>query len=575
MLTNLNKLPLNQETINSNISLLIMHIYILLTTEKIQIFKCFSKIISEPKKFDKSFLPSLPHDEDYEIFNEYRKLEKDPFEFYQCSKGHIYTIGDCKKPATVGVCPTCKEPIGGTNHELIAGNTAKNDLNQKVQTGYCSVNPNERDDQPESIRNMGIINTSILRLLLDCVLFISSKLNDQNLIFDSLNSEYFYQQILVDIKKLSNSIHHSPDESLLFIHFILNELKNFSSIQNQYEYKSSLKEKKDRIKFENIFCQLISNNILKNESINNLIHQLTNILTKDAENSDNDQLFRIAYDLVDIHSDNLFLNEKNFWLFRRQITIDNMINTFNNSIENKNKHKLLNYFIIRMKELEAIKYLSSISKMVLLLHSTFNRQIDRKTASSIQLSELIDGKKSINDFSFKEIVKTGIGHFLKALKIVGTNLKQRVNNNLANKLNENDKYLSKVNTINEIDLYKQLPLSYLLPNTSNKDGVYIYSLIVYLAALQNEFIQFFTDLNGSNVQNNQNDFENLNTFDLISFSCEKEIQKFIYINSNYSLEAHNETNLEYDFSKIEKCIENKLLIDKPFIDLKVFLNYLL
>jgi hypothetical protein len=58
-------------------------------------------------------LPSLPHDDDYELFQEFKKLNKEAAKFYKCSNGHLYTIGNCTEPAVTGKCPTC----GGRDHQ--------------------------------------------------------------------------------------------------------------------------------------------------------------------------------------------------------------------------------------------------------------------------------------------------------------------------------------------------------------------------------------------------------------------------------------------------------------------------
>jgi hypothetical protein len=39
----------------------------------------------------------------------------------RCSCGELYAIGECGKPMEVGQCPSCKRPIGGTNHAYVNG----------------------------------------------------------------------------------------------------------------------------------------------------------------------------------------------------------------------------------------------------------------------------------------------------------------------------------------------------------------------------------------------------------------------------------------------------------------------
>lgn len=100
------------------IALLVNHVHaLLIQSDKKSILKPFSDLLEAPEKYVKSYLPSVPHDDDFEIF---QMLDNDGT--YQCENGHLYTIGDCKKPATNSVCHTCKRPIGGTGYALNQGN---------------------------------------------------------------------------------------------------------------------------------------------------------------------------------------------------------------------------------------------------------------------------------------------------------------------------------------------------------------------------------------------------------------------------------------------------------------------
>lgn len=134
------------------------------------------------------------------------------------------------------------------------------------------------------------------------------------------------------------------------------------------------------------------------------------------------------------------------------------------------------------------------------------------------------------------------------------------------KLNLNDKVLRNIS----LDEFYKLPIGYLLCNTSN-EGIYIYSLIFYLINLQNEFVQFYLSSIKSKGNMVEIELENLSKNDCISFSIEKDLQRIIYMHSNYSLENSQNVNLEFDFVKIQESIEKRFLIDKPVIKTEVSL----
>lgn len=136
--------------------------------------------------------------------------------------------------------------------------------------------------------------------------------------------------------------------------------------------------------------------------------------------------------------------------------------------------------------------------------------------------------------------------------------------NLANKFRAKD-----------LEDLESFPLSYLISNSSG-NGVYLYSLVSYLIRLHNDFIEFYlnfkNDISKSKINLesfNRVELENLNINDCINFSVDKEILQIVYTHSNYSLENVQETNLEYNFVKIQQTIDNRFFLDKPLINNKV------
>jgi hypothetical protein len=572
MIIDNSRLPFEPEICNSDpaLSMLLFHFHVLLENFTIDCLRPFYLLLKNTAQFSKSFLPSILHDDDFEAFAQFKKINTEPLAFYTCKNGHVYSIADCTKPATVGVCPTCKEPIGGLSYKLADGNQKLDDLIEKTQYGYFLSDIIERTT-PQSIRNMGLLNTSMLRLILNCTMYLSSiKSREEtfNVINKSLNlnkdelGDFLLKQIKIEINTLSKSLQHSPDETVLFVHFILNQFKVLKTKVSNFD--GYLKTKEDRVKYEDIFCNVVLKEIIGNDSTDKLIQQCTNVLTNDSQNADSDQLFRIAYDLLEPSSEKnaSFIMEKKCWAFRRQITVQSMINAFKSSNYSKKRAlnlKLLEEFILKINELQALKYLPPICKMVNLLFIMFNRQMDKSNANNNKISDLISSQ---NDNSFKEIIRAGMLAFLDAWKIISPTFIQKAN--LTNKFR-----------VKDLEEFESLPISYLLSNSSS-NGVYIHSLISYLIRLHNEFIEFYLNFKKSNSKEkinidyaNKIELENLSMNDCINFSVDKEILQIVYMHSNYSLENVQETNLEFNFLKIQQTIQNRFLLDKPLITNKV------
>jgi hypothetical protein len=152
---------------NKQISMLLMHVHILFAQKqhKFHLLNELKQLCDSPDKFVNAYLPSMPHDEDFEVILKVKEISRHPDQaskFYKCQNGHIYTIGDCTRPATTSTCPTCKVPIGGLAYKLVAGNEPVDEnMAAKDECGYFVNDTNSL----KNIRNMGMVNTTIVILL--------------------------------------------------------------------------------------------------------------------------------------------------------------------------------------------------------------------------------------------------------------------------------------------------------------------------------------------------------------------------------------------------------------------------
>jgi hypothetical protein len=135
-----------------------------------------------------------------------------------------------------------------------------------------------------------------------------------------------------------------------------------------------------------------------------------------------------------------------------------------------------------MNELEGLKYLPSIAKMINLLHIGFNRQVDRQFAYSNKIEDILSQNSNFNDLTSKQTIRIGCESLLKVWKLVKHKINSKFDSKRISKLDINNAIL------NQNDIAK-IPLSYLLPSTF-KDGRFIYCIVFYLVNLQNEFNQY-------------------------------------------------------------------------------------
>ena len=102
---------------------------------------------------------------DEEFMNTLRNIGT---KWYQCPKGHAYTIGECGLAMIESICPECGEKIGGKDHKLLKTNKmvdfdidVKNNIditpikviNKKDNKNEDSKNINEIKDKNENMNN--------------------------------------------------------------------------------------------------------------------------------------------------------------------------------------------------------------------------------------------------------------------------------------------------------------------------------------------------------------------------------------------------------------------------------------
>ena len=79
------------------------------------------QIFSGSNRLRDMFLPFMPGDDIAEAVAVLSRTETygRGVGLYQCACGYTYTIGDCTQPGSRGRCPQCRQPIGGTGHQLV------------------------------------------------------------------------------------------------------------------------------------------------------------------------------------------------------------------------------------------------------------------------------------------------------------------------------------------------------------------------------------------------------------------------------------------------------------------------
>lgn len=214
--------------------------------------------------------------------------------------------------------------------------------------------------------------------------------------------------------------------------------------------------------------------------------------------------------------------------------------------------------------------------MVKILHSLYNRQIDKLTASKLTLINAIDTNPMLMNNA--EALLSGARSFLtlwsKLNKNVSARLSARIVSEIKSREHESMKtglFAARGNHDDQdvyLELEKNVPLTYLLPAAYGQ-GVFIHALILYLIETQNEFVNFMGEGGSGAVKV---DLDGLTPNDCISVSANTDVLNIVYLNSNYSLEHAGQLNFEFNYDKIQENIVAKFLTGKAPIDNSVILS---
>lgn len=215
--------------------------------------------------------------------------------------------------------------------------------------------------------------------------------------------------------------------------------------------------------------------------------------------------------------------------------------------------------------------------MVRILHSTFNRQLDKQTSSNLILSELIETNAALSNN--QQAIFSGARSFIKLWSKLSSSISSKLSSRIVSRFKK-DTALDhqmwgrpttshQANDNDSVDnRHKHLPLCYLLP-ASYGDGIYLYALIFYLIDIHNEFVRFYDGLRGR-ANDERVDLDELQESHCICVSVKRELLNIIFINSNYTLERVRELNFEFNYDKIQQTVDQKFLFGKKPIDATVY-----
>ncbi|XP_064635715.1 E3 ubiquitin-protein ligase RNF213-like isoform X3 [Lineus longissimus] len=525
------------------------------------LLKPLRTMMSAPRKMVASYLPTMPQDH-LEELRTALLAAKTAYEnpvFYACSNGHPYIIGDCGGPYYTGKCQKCGVTIGGRENVSADGNV-RLDTRDNTQTGHILGRADMRDLTPVPERDLTPAVTIILRLLLHLSMHIGTN-HDAQAVADMIRPNigpdevctFLLDHIRHDIQQLARALGKSPDDCLSVMTLLVGG--GFMEEQRSDAcFNLDLNSKDARVQWEIAFSQAHVTPLLHDFDVK--VNRINERLLSD-ERLSNNPLIKIIHEVVTLGDDvdvNKIHDSHMMWQYRYRVTVDHLTQLMNDNGHDREETRILRHFLQEEHHLRAMCHLPAISRLQQLLLQKYQHRINQADAQRIKVSKFLQEY----EVAQRDEIKKLVDEFAEAWKCVRDALRTYTASGYT---------LPRDNC--ELAVDGETPIAMLIP-CSQGLGLCSVMLLEFLTRKHNEFIMSYCRYK----EKASSELPEFSTKEatpahLISYDPEKDLLPMVLAHCNYSLEIGKGTVISYDFSGIERQLEERLLRGKPKLRFEV------
>ncbi|XP_013380375.1 E3 ubiquitin-protein ligase rnf213-alpha-like [Lingula anatina] len=567
-----------QDRLHQQMSALVIHAMVIYsvkctTVRQKGILEPFLKMFQKPQDMNASYFPTMPQDELSEIREAVHsgRTGGQADTLWVCPNGHPYVIGDCGRPAVEAQCQTCGIKIGGMHHNPAQGNVKAREDDQ-TQPGHILGNASTRNTTSEPMRGISAVQAAILRMITHITMFVAANRDPQGVtsLIQGVNlangvNTFLWQHIQADIQTLSRTIRKSPEDCVLMMHMII---QNILINETSADRSSGWGNKQSRQTWEAEFARVFITPIVS--GLENKLNNANQYMAKD-ERLGNNPLIKLVYETerVDTGRDVLQVDklaeEPEVWRFRSRITINNVtqeLSEFMTSRRGQKPHQLLilQAFLQKEHSLRMLRYLPSILKLQRLLSQGHQRRVNKNEAMSITIKEMLE--KMVEGPEKMEMQT-----LIKCFKEVWYTVREEI---AAKGVKVANGILRVPKEQCRMQIEGSTPLSILLPN-SRGHGVCSLALVRHLINLQNDFLEeHYWKYRKNAIPEDVVQPKDLIVSHIISYHPEHDLMPLILASCNYSYKisptsagsTRQESELQYDYDALGKQIEEHFLKGK-------------
>jgi hypothetical protein len=363
----------------------------------------FGQLALNPGACARLFLPTMPQDETLEA----RAAVRDATRWHTCPNGHAYAIGDCGAPATQGVCPTCRSPVGGTGYQFVAGSGGQANLADATQPGHV-LGPAVPDARSVTVREIDALAVSVIRFLVHLAMLKGTETVPQEVARIVTPApvdvrEFLSAHLLLNLRQIADCLGRSENDAIVLLHSIISSLGRRGGNAGGGQWL--LNQKNVTREWEKAFFEQFIRPAVAQLDAEVARHHL-------AVKEDKEQACSILQDIIfepagasEDRSKVLSLSQ--FWQPREEIVVERIEAKIGGSAKFKQNCPVLFHLLQEELVLKELYHLPKLLELARYMTSKFNRQLETVEMDKINVKMFLLKHVPSGDQSYlKLLVKT-------------------------------------------------------------------------------------------------------------------------------------------------------------------------
>uniref|UniRef100_A0A1I8G8T5 RZ-type domain-containing protein n=1 Tax=Macrostomum lignano TaxID=282301 RepID=A0A1I8G8T5_9PLAT len=497
----------------------------------------YAKFLSSLRQnYEKWYLPAMPHDTLFEVMTNV-DIGMSKTAAFQCPKGHLYFVGECKLPMETSACPDCGSKIGGTHHRPEDGNEQYT-AGDRTSKGFVSTGI------PEPVRNLPSCGVALMRMMMGLALQLGNDSNSETgsrKHFKDVGREEFE----VGLHLFCDATGRSSEDAFHALHLVLKRLATAGASQS-VNRNFDLTKDKDRREFEDEIYRNLLQPIV--ESLSSELRESNRVMSQDDGARTASNIMRLVHETSSEMEPRQEIGL--LWRYRQQISIRSAAHSFTElGGEEQGRYQLVKEVIARQHILKHVRHLPVLVKLAKELVSEWKHNRELKEAKKMKL-------RNVGQY------KTRRSEAVKIFVEVWNELHELLADRAARFLQQKQDGWSWIAFPVEkwsIRFDSQTPSAALLPHRKPW-GRCIVGLIQLLVDAHNAVIDA--------CENSEPDTVKIGLIDEASvFVCDpdRDLQPMLLANSSYSLKQGASTEVTYNFLGLQQQLRERLVRGRPRI----------